>query len=249
MITFSGVHKSYGDNDVLKGVDFTVSEGTIHGYLGPNGAGKSTSLKLLLGLLVPDKGRVSIAGLNPATHPVEVRKRIGFVPEELSLYEHLTPYEFLHVLGEIHGMVRDSAEERMNNLLELFGINHVKHHLLSSFSRGMKQKVMISAALLHDPDVLLLDEPLSGMDVNAVLIFRDLIRQLANEGKTIIYSSHIIEVVERVCDRVTLLLEGQIRHEGEMSEIRKATGSLETLFRESPGAPIQEISLAIIEKL
>ena len=250
MISLSGVHKSYGENVVLKGIDLSVGKGTIHGFLGPNGAGKSTSLKILLGILKVDKGTVEVGGVDPSVDPVGARRQIGFVPEELSLYEHLTPHEFLHVLGEIHGMERERTDKRIGDFLDLFQIGDVRHHLLSAFSRGMKQKVMITAALLHDPAILLLDEPLSGMDVNAVLVFRDLIRSLAEEGKTIVYSSHIIEVVERVCDRVSLLIEGKIVHEGSMEDVRREAGSLEEIFRkEAVGANFFEVSHEIISRL
>lgn len=250
MISLAGVTKSFGDNEVLKGIDLEVAPGTIHGYLGPNGAGKSTTMKIVLGILAQDGGTVEIAGVDPQRDPVAARRRVGYVPEVLSIYEHLTPMEFLAVLGEIHAMRRKDVEERVGQFMELLQLAPNVHQRMSSFSRGMKQKVMIAAALLHDPDVILLDEPLSGMDVNAVLIFRDLVRSLADEGKTVVYSSHMIEVVERVCDRASVLIGGEIVHQGSMDEIRAEAGSLEEIFRkEAVGDTFFSLSADIISKL
>ena len=241
---------SYGDNNVLKDISLKVQPGMIHGYLGPNGAGKSTTIKLLLGLLKPDSGVIKIHGIDPYNNPIEARKLVGFVPEELTIYEHLTPHEFLHVIGEIHEMSRAKAQKRIDDLLDLFQLGHVIHEKMSSFSRGMKQKIMISSSVIHNPEVLLLDEPLSGMDVNAVLVFRDLIQDFSKQGKTIIYSSHIVEVVERVCDKVTILIDGQIKHNLNHEEIKKNPGKLEKLFRkEAQEKSYFDLSQEIIERL
>ena len=250
MIEIKNIKMSYGDNNVLKDISLKVNPGMIHGYLGPNGAGKSTTIKLLLGLLKPDSGTVKIHGINPYKNPIEARKLVGFVPEELTIYEHLTPHEFLHVIGEIHEMSRDETQKRIDDLLDLFQLGHVIHQKMSSFSRGMKQKIMISSSVIHNPEVLLLDEPLSGMDVNAVLVFRDLIQDFSKQGKTIIYSSHIVEVVERVCDKVTILIDGQIKHNLEREEIEKNPGKLEKLFRkEAQEKSYFDLSQEIIERL
>ena len=201
-------------------------------------------------MLKPDSGTVKIHGINPYKNPIEARKLVGFVPEELTIYEHLTPHEFLHVIGEIHEMSRDETQKRIDDLLDLFQLGHVIHQKMSSFSRGMKQKIMISSSVIHNPEVLLLDEPLSGMDVNAVLVFRDLIQDFSKQGKTIIYSSHIVEVVERVCDKVTILIDGQIKHNLEREEIEKNPGKLEKLFRkEAQEKSYFDLSQEIIERL
>jgi len=250
MIEIKNIKMSYGDNNVLKDISLKVEPGMIHGYLGPNGAGKSTTIKLLLGLLKPDSGVVKIHGINPYKNPIEARRLVGFVPEELTIYEHLTPHEFLHVIGEIHEMPRLEVQKRIDDLLDLFQLGHVIHEKMSSFSRGMKQKIMISSSVIHNPEVLLLDEPLSGMDVNAVLVFRDLIQDFSKQGKTIIYSSHIVEVVERVCDKVTILIDGQIKHNLEHKEIKKNPGKLEKLFRkEAQEKSYFDLSQEIIERL
>jgi len=250
MIEIKDVSMSYGDNDVLKNISLEVKPKMIHGYLGPNGAGKSTTIKLLLGLLKPNSGEIKINGVNPYEKPIEARRLIGFVPEELTIYEHLTPHEFLHVIGEIHAMSRHEVQKRIDDLLDLFELGHVMHQKMSSFSRGMKQKIMISSSVLHSPEILLLDEPLSGMDVNAVLVFRDLIKDFSNQGKTIVYSSHIVEVVERVCDKVTILIDGEIKHNLDKKEIRKSPGKLEKLFRkEAQEKSYFDLSQEIIERL
>ena len=186
MIELQGVRKSFGDNEVLKGVDLKVEPGSVHGYLGPNGAGKTTTIKIMLGILEPDAGRAIIAGVDPAVDPVGARSQVGYVPEVLSIYEHLTPFEFLHVVGEIHGMKRAKVRDRAMDFMNLLQLSTVVHQRMSAFSRGMKQKVMVAAALIHDPKVIMLDEPLSGMDVNSILVFRDLIRRLAEEGARVL---------------------------------------------------------------
>ncbi len=250
MIEIKNVSMSYGDNNVLKNISLDVKPKMIHGYLGPNGAGKSTTIKLLLGLLKPDSGEIKINGLDPYKNPIEARKLIGFVPEELTIYEHLTPHEFLHVIGEIHDMSRSKVQNKIDNLLDLFQLGHVIHEKMSSFSRGMKQKIMISSSVLHDPEILLLDEPLSGMDVNAVLVFRDLVKDFSKQGKTIVYSSHIVEVVERVCDRVTILIDGEIKHNLDKKDINEKPGHLEKLFRkEAQEKSYFDLSQEIIERL
>ena len=250
MIEIKNVCMSYGNNNVLKNISLDVKPKMIHGYLGPNGAGKSTTIKLLLGLLKPDSGEIKINGLNPYKNPIEARRLIGFVPEELTIYEHLTPHEFLHVIGEIHNMSRNEVQSKIDDLLDLFQLGHVIHEKMSSFSRGMKQKIMISSSVLHNPEILLLDEPLSGMDVNAVLVFRDLIQDFSKQGKTIIYSSHIVEVVERVCDKVTILIDGEIKHNLDKKEINENPGNLEKLFRkEAQEKSYFDLSQEIIERL
>lgn len=250
MITLQGVTKSFGDNEVLKGINLEVAPGSVHGYLGPNGAGKTTTIKIMLGILEPDGGRATIAGVDPQVDPVAARSHVGYVPEVLSIYEHLTPFEFLHVVGEIHGMERAMVRERAMDFMNLLQLSSVVHQRMAAFSRGMKQKVMVAAALIHDPQVILLDEPLSGMDVNSILVFRDLIRRLADEGKTVIYSSHMIEVVERVCDHVTVLIGGEITHRGTMEEVHKEAGSLEEIFRrEAVGEAFFSLSADIIGRL
>ena len=250
MIELKAICKSFGDNEVLKSVDLTVSPGSIHGYLGPNGSGKTTTIKIMLGILEPDSGEVAMGGVDPQRDPVGARSQIGYVPEVLSIYEHLTPFEFLHVVGEIHGMERSAVVERGMDFMNLFQLSTVVHQRMSAFSRGMKQKVMVTAALIHNPKIILLDEPLSGMDVNSIRVFRDLMRRLADEGKTVIYSSHMIEVVERVCDHVTVLIGGVITHRGTMEEIRREAGSLEDIFRrEAVGEAFFSLSKDIISRL
>ena len=217
---------------VLEGVSFHLSAGEVVGYLGPNGAGKTTTIKILCGILEPDAGTVRVAGLDPIAEPLEVRRRIGYVPESGALYEALTPMEYLTLLGRLHGMSQERIESRALAFLESFGIADSRGERMTTFSKGMKQKVVISAALLHDPEVIFLDEPLNGLDANATLTVKEIVRGLAERGRTILYSSHLMDVVERISDRVVILDGGRVIADGSAEELRNRSGdaSLEGLF-------------------
>jgi ABC-2 type transport system ATP-binding protein len=217
---------------VLQGVSFRIDPGEVVGYLGPNGAGKTTTIKILCGMLEPDAGVIRVAGLDPLEEPLEVRRRIGYVPESGALYEALTPLEYLTMLGRLHGLSDERIEQRARAFLQGFGIESNLHDRMTTFSKGMKQKVVISAALLHDPDVLFLDEPLNGLDANATLTVKEIVRGLAARGRTVLYSSHLMDVVERISDRVVILDGGRVIADGSAAELRERSGdaSLEGLF-------------------
>ena len=233
-VAVDGLTFSYGAGEVLHGISFAVRPGEVVGLLGPNGAGKSTTIKILAGILPPGDGTVRVAGHALPEGAVEAKQRIGYVPEAAALFESLTGQEFLELMGRLQDVPEDRLQHRIERFLEQFGLAGDQLLRLDGYSKGMRQKVLLSAALLHDPDVLLLDEPLSGLDVNAGIMVRDLIAGLAAEGKAILYSSHVLDVVERVCDRALIIHEGRLVADGSLDSLKAATerGSLEDVFRQ-----------------
>lgn len=230
LIQVIDLRKRYGELEALKGISFSIRAGEICGYLGPNGAGKSTTVKILTGLLRPDAGGARVAGFDPATQPVEAKRRLGYVPESAALFEALTAYEYLTFVGGLHGVPERDLRFRIGKFLQLFQMGAEASQRMAGYSKGMKQKVAIAAALLHDPPVVLLDEPLNGLDANAAFVVKEILRSLAREGKAVLFCSHVLEVVERLCDRVVILDRGQIAADGPMERI-KATAGLEDFFR------------------
>jgi ABC-2 type transport system ATP-binding protein len=233
-IVFRDLVKTYGDVEAVKGVSLAIPKGQICGYLGPNGAGKSTTVKMATGMLRPTSGTALIEGFDIALDPIEAKRRIGVVPETGALYENLTAREYLTLVSRLYHVARDEAGEKIGTLLRLFGIADVEDRVMSSYSKGMKQRVVISAALIHNPSVLFLDEPLSGLDANTALVLKELVRELAAQGRTIFYCSHVLEVVEKVCHRVVILNRGTIIADGSVEELKTLTrqGSLEEVFSE-----------------
>ena len=199
MIEVVDVAKTYGTKEALRGVSFTVRPGEATGYLGPNGAGKTTTIKMIAGLIRPTRGQVRVCGFDVMASPLEVKRRIGYVPESAALYDTLTPNEHLSLMAELHGLDRREAARRIGELLGSFALRDAADQPIESLSKGMRQKVLLSAAFLHDPEVLLLDEPLNGLDVASVLTFRKMLEAMLARGKTVLYCSHILDVIERVC--------------------------------------------------
>ena len=237
IITIRNLRKFYGDKLVLKGINLDINKGEIIGYIGPNGAGKSTTVKIMLGLIGEYEGTVNILGQDIKNGNVEYKKKIGYVPETAEVYENLTAREYLTFIGELYGMEYDEANNKAERLMELFGIKDVYDARLSSFSKGMKQKALIISALINDPDILFLDEPLSGIDANSVIVFKSVLSELANMGKTIFYSSHIMEVVEKLSSRIILINNGEIVADGKMEDLKNMSmeGSLEQIFNQLTG--------------
>ena len=233
MIKVQQLTKTYGEIRALGSISFTVPAGQVCGYLGPNGAGKSTTVKILTGVLRPDAGEASVAGFDVVHESLEVKKRIGYVPETGTVYSTLSANEYLALVGALHDMEQQEVAERSARMLELFQLKDAADRRLDTLSKGMRQKVVISAALLHDPEVVLFDEPLSGLDANAALLIKDIVRGLADRGKTVLYCSHILDVVERLCERVIILDRGEIVADGMTAELLSSSrrGTLETLFR------------------
>jgi ABC-2 type transport system ATP-binding protein len=255
MIETINLTKWYGEKAALEGLSIRIEPGSIFGFLGPNGAGKSTTVKILTGLLRPTQGSAAVAGFDVIEQPLEVKKRIGYVPETGALYESLSPAEYLEMVACLHHLEPKVAQTRMDELLDLFGILSAKHQRMTEFSKGMKQKVLISAALLHKPEVLFLDEPLNGLDANSAMIFKELLKKLAAQGKTILFCSHILEVVERICGRILIINEGKRIIEGTVQEIcgSTSTTTLEQAFGQLTGSrdagQITAEFLAALEKV
>ena len=236
MIVCRNLEHAYAQ-PVLRGVSFTVEAGQVLGYLGPNGAGKTTTIRILTGQLTPGAGSVEVAGVDVLADPEGAKRRLGYVPEQAALYEELTPREFLDLVAALHDLAPARAAARAREYLEFFDLADRMDERLHTFSKGMRKKVVLTAALLHDPAVLFLDEPLDGLDANAALQLKELLRQLARSGVAVLYSSHVLDVVEKVCDRVVILHEGRIVLDGTMDEVKARAGGkgLEDLFAEQTG--------------
>ncbi|WP_366206985.1 ABC transporter ATP-binding protein [Flavihumibacter sp. CACIAM 22H1] len=198
----------------------------------PNGAGKSTTVKILCGLIADFDGEVLVNGINIQQNPVAVKKMIGYVPELADLYEVLTPVEFLELMAGLYQLEPAISSARIEKMLQAFGLGNHQHQRMDSFSKGMRQKVLLISGLLHNPSIIILDEPLSGLDANSVIIVKELISQLAEQGKTIFYCSHMMDVVEKVSDRIVLINQGSILADGSFEELQQlmGKGSLETIF-------------------
>jgi ABC-2 type transport system ATP-binding protein len=237
MITTEHLCRSYGDKQALVDLNLTVQPGEILGFLGPNGAGKSTTVKILTGLIRPTSGRARVAGFDVVEQSLEVKARIGYVPETAALYDGLSANEYLELVGCLHHLDPKTSETRRSELLELFGLGDVRHQRMNEFSKGMRQKVLIASALIHRPEVLFLDEPLDGLDANAAAIMKELLKKLAGQGRTILFCSHILEVVERICTRIVIINAGREVANGTADQIRQTTGTatLEEAFSRLTG--------------
>ncbi|MFD2526437.1 ABC transporter ATP-binding protein [Flavihumibacter stibioxidans] len=224
--------KSFGEKQVLKDISLDIYPGQVIGYIGPNGAGKSTTVKILCGLLPDFEGSITVKGIDLRQEPMEVKKLVGYVPELADLYEVLTPVEFLELIAGLHQLEPAMAADRIQKMLVAFGLGANLHQRMDTFSKGMRQKVLLISGLLHDPDIIILDEPLSGLDANSVIIVKELISQLAAQGKTIFYCSHMMDVVEKVSDRIVLINDGRILADGSFEELQESMGksSLENIF-------------------
>jgi ABC-2 type transport system ATP-binding protein len=224
--------KSYASIPAVQDVSFELKAGQILGCLGPNGSGKSTTVKMLTGLLQPSQGRVLFRGEDIHRDLTGYRKRIGYVPEEPNLYPYLSGREYLEMVGILRGIPQPRLGKRIDNLLVLLSLYPSRHSAMASYSKGMRQRVLLIAALLDDPEVLILDEPLSGLDVSSALVLKNLISALGREGKAIFYCSHVLEVVERVCSHLLILRRGTVIASGSTTEIQQRIGhsSLEHIF-------------------
>jgi len=210
MLELKHVSKSYRSIPAVEDVSFVLREGEVLGYLGPNGSGKSTTVKMVIGMIQPTKGKVFFAGRNIHDDLVSFRAHLGYVPEEAHVYTHLSGLEYLQLIGRLRGMQESLIDRKARTLLQLLSLEAAQYSALSDYSKGMKQRVLIAAALLHDPKLIVFDEPLSGLDVVSARLFKDLLVILAREGKAILYISHVLEVVEQVCNRVIVLAKGKV---------------------------------------
>lgn len=232
MLEVRNLVKRYNRVPVVDQVSFVIRPGEILGYLGPNGAGKSTTVKILTGLIDPTEGDIFLDGRNVREDFVAFQRQMGYVPEEAYLYPHLSGREYLQLVGRLRGLRRSVLEPRMNELLRLFSLWEDRHSPLSSYSKGMRQKILISGALIHNPRVLIFDEPFSGLDVTTALVLRTLLREMARQQRIVFYSSHVLEVVEKVCDRVLILRKGQVVAHDSVARLRERMeeSSLEGVF-------------------
>ena len=249
MLQARGLTKRYGGLLALDRVDFDLAPGEIVGYLGPNGSGKSTTVNIVVGLLEPSAGGVTLDGISAAADPVAYKRRIGYVPEEPYLYTHLTAGEYLTLVGRLRHLPSSTLHTRVNDLLHSFQLHDSRYKTMTAFSKGMRQRVLVAAALLPNPDLIVLDEPFSGLDVNAGLLFRSLLSLLAEHGRMILFSTHRFDMVEKLCSRVVMLSAGKIVAERPLSGFKRdGAGSLEETFvRVTRQADYQPLARQILD--
>lgn len=245
MISLHALSKHFGSQVAVDRLTLEIPAGQIVGLLGPNGAGKSTTLKMLTGMLAPSSGTATICGHDLLAEGMEVKRKVGFVPDSGAVFESLTGLEYLEMIAALYGIPAEPARDRIRQFLAFFdlGFDVLTDKLLGAYSKGMRRKVVITAALLHNPQVVFFDEPLDGLDANAAVGFKALIQTLAREGKAIVYSSHVLDVVERVCDRVIIIDKGRVQVDGSPEELLRENqaGTLEQLFtRLTGGGDLQQ---------
>lgn len=229
-IELANLRKVYGEKAAVDGVTLTVRRGTFFGFLGPNGAGKTTTIKMMMGLAQPSSGSIRMLGYKMPAESLEIRKRIGVVPDDTLLFEQLTGAEFIEFAGRMYGLDRDLARTRTKELLALFELDSHPGKLISEYSKGMRKRTAMAASLIHRPQLFLLDEPFEGVDAVGARLMKDILFEQVRHGATIFLTSHVLEVVERLCDRVAIINEGRIVADGTLNELRSGTETLEDLF-------------------
>ena len=232
MLEVRNVSKRYGALTAVRHVSFVVKPGEVLGYLGPNGSGKSTTVKMLVGLTPPTSGTILFDGQDVQDRLLEYKAQVGYVPEEAHVYTYLTGPEYLRLTGRLRGMSEHAIEEKIDRFLKLFGLDTDYHAPLSAYSKGMRQKILLSAALMHNPRVIVLDEPVSGLDVSTALVLRTVVRSLASDGRIIFYSSHELDTIEKISTRVMILHEGTVVADDSPARLRELANvpSLEDVF-------------------
>lgn len=235
VIVTNNLSKTYTAR-VLNNINLSVNSGEIIGYIGPNGAGKSTTIKILTGILPEFDGDATVLGLDVRKDILEIKRQIGYIPENAALYDTLTPLEYLLFIGQLYKLDRMQVDKKARELLNVFELGNYADSRMTTFSKGMRQKVLLIAGMIHNPAILFLDEPLSGLDANAVILVKEIMSQLKRGGKTIFYSSHIMDVVEKISDRIVIINKGEMIANGTFDELNsQATGSLEKIFTELTG--------------
>jgi ABC-2 type transport system ATP-binding protein len=235
-IEIRDLRKLYGSKAAVDGLSLTVPRGSFFGFLGPNGAGKSTTIRMLTGLIPPASGSIELLGMPMPDREIEIKKRIGLVPDESLLFDRLTGAEFLEFVGRMYGLARPVARERAGELLGLFELADQRRKLIAEYSKGMRKRVAMAASLIHRPELFLMDEPFEGVDAVGARLMKDILLDQVRQGATIFLTSHVLEVVERLCDRVAIINEGKIVREGPMQELRSASETLEDVFVRVVGA-------------
>ena len=220
MIEISGLTKRFGERAAVSGLDLTVASGEIFGFLGPNGAGKTTTVRMLTGLIRPTSGRARVAGFDVAENPIAAKRAMGLVPDEPFVYPKLTGLEYLRFIGELYGVRLDEIRRRAPELLEMFELAPWGGELLESYSHGMRQKLVLAGVLLHEPKVLMLDEPMVGLDPKSGRLVKDIFRELAKRGTAIFMCTHVLEIAEKLCDRVGIMIEGRMIACGTIEQLR-----------------------------
>jgi ABC-2 type transport system ATP-binding protein len=239
MIELSQLTKRYGRFTAVAGIDLTIPKGELYGLLGPNGAGKTTTMRMIAGILQPTSGTVRIAGIDIQTQPLVAKAHLGFIPDRPFVYDKLTGAEFLRFVAGLYGQGGRIIERRIDELLELFELDAWKDELTEAYSHGMRQKLIISSALVHRPDVIVVDEPMVGLDPKSARLLKDLLREFVTRGGTVLMSTHTLEIAEAMCDRIAIVHAGRIAAEGTMDALRIQTSSgdasLEELFLKLTG--------------
>jgi ABC-2 type transport system ATP-binding protein len=234
VITLTGLTKLYGKFKAVDGIELTVPKGELFGFLGPNGAGKTTTFRMIAGIIVPTAGRIEIGGVDLARQPLVAKRRLGYIPDRPFVYDKITGAEFLRFVAALYNAEDASLERRIDELLDVFELTPWKHELTESYSHGMRQKLIIAGALIHRPEVIVVDEPMVGLDPKGARLLKDLFRRYVKRGGTILMSTHTLEVAESMCDRIAIMQSGRILASGTMDELRLQTASgdasLEDLF-------------------
>jgi len=240
MISVGGLKKFFGDVKAVNGISFDVKKGEVFGLLGPNGAGKTTTIKLLLGLLEPNEGTIKIMGLNPEIDEVQIKSRVGYVSEEPLIFKSLTPKDLFNFIASIRKLNSEETSERAQEYMESLGALEYYDQLVATLSHGNKQKIQIISSILHDPDLLILDEPLSGLDAKSVKVVKEIIDIHIENGGAVLFSTHIMEIAEDLCDRIAILNRGKIVGIGSMDELRQQADHL--------GANLEDVFLRLTEQ-
>jgi ABC-2 type transport system ATP-binding protein len=246
IIEVKSLRKTYAQNLVLKGINLSIEAGQIVGYIGPNGAGKSTTIKILSGIISDFDGTATVLGMDVRNDALNIKQKIGYIPEQAALYDVLTPVEYLRFVGKLYNMEERSISEKTNDLLRLMDLHEKANTRMTAFSKGMKQKILLISGFIHNPEIIFLDEPLSGLDANAVILVKEILMQLKASGKTIFYSSHIMDVVEKISDRIILIDKGEVKADGSFEELKSNAhlGSLENIFTSLTGGSEQHQNTA-----
>ena len=235
-ISVRDLRKVYGHKPAVDGVNLEVPRGCFYGFLGPNGAGKSTTIRMLTGLIPPTSGEIELLGMKIPDREIEIKKRIGLVPDESLLFDRLTGTEFLEFVGRMYGLARPVARERSRALMALFELDENRKKLIAEYSKGMRKRVAMAASLIHHPELFLMDEPFEGVDAVGARLMKDILLDQVRQGATIFLTSHVLEVVERLCDRVAIIHEGKIVTEGALKDLRLGSETLEDVFVRVVGA-------------
>jgi ABC-2 type transport system ATP-binding protein len=230
------LRKVYGPKAAVAGLNLTVPRGCFYGFLGPNGAGKTTTIKMLMGLAPPTSGTIEILGLDVERQPEQIKQQLGLVPDESLLFDHLTGLEYIEFSGRLYGLEKALVKERAKELFALFELSGNEKKLIAEYSKGMRKRVAMAAALIHRPQVFLMDEPFEGVDAVGAKLMKDILLEQVRRGATIFLTSHVLEVVERLCDRVAIIHQGRLIVEGSMDELRTGAETLEDIFVRVVGA-------------